>query len=248
LRELIRKAGKLLLLIRVPLFRRGLWRGRVAAGIEHKAVLTTREIDLVVDVGANRGQFSLAVRRWQPRAEIVAFEPLSGPADKYERLFAGDSRVRLHRIAIAPAAGRMPMHISGSEDASSLLAIGALQAKHFPGTRATDETMVDAAPLTDFVDAKRIAKSALLKIDVQGFELEVLKACGALLPLFSWIYVEASFVPLYDGQSLVDEVIAHLDRAGFKLAGVFNLQTTAEERLPLQADFLFERREMDTAV
>ena len=59
----------------------------------------------VVDIGANRGQFSLAVRRWAPGAKVFAFEPLSGPAARFRKVFKGDSKVILHQAAIGPETG-----------------------------------------------------------------------------------------------------------------------------------------------
>ena len=64
---------------------------------------------------------------------------------------------------------------------------------------------------------------ALLKFDVQGFELAALAGCAALLDRFAAVYVECSFLPLYAGQPLADEVLAHLRDQGFGLRGVFNL-------------------------
>jgi predicted RNA methylase len=58
--------------------------GRVLAGAEHRQVLR-RNLTTVVDIGANRGQFSLAVRQWTPRARVVAFEPMAGAATVFER-------------------------------------------------------------------------------------------------------------------------------------------------------------------
>ena len=78
---MIAKAAKLLRILRAGDWRAALRRHRVAAGVEHAVVL--RQLDscrAVVDIGANRGQFALAVRHVFPDARIVAFEPLPGPA------------------------------------------------------------------------------------------------------------------------------------------------------------------------
>ena len=77
---------------------------------------------------------------------------------------------------------------------------------------------------------------ALLKLDVQGFELAALKGCASLLDRFAAIYVECSFVPLYAGQPLADEVLEHLRTQGFRLAGIYNVAHDHEGRA-VQADF-----------
>jgi hypothetical protein len=81
---------------------------------------------------------------------------------------------------------------------------------------------------------------ALLKIDVQGFEMEVLRGAVEILSSFSSIYVECSFIELYSGQALINETIEFLYSAGFALAGLFN-QTTDSCGRPVQADVLFHR-------
>lgn len=65
---------------------RALVRNRVLAGAEHRHVLGPK-LATVLDIGANRGQFSLAVRRWAPGARVVAFEPLAGAAGRFLEVF-----------------------------------------------------------------------------------------------------------------------------------------------------------------
>ncbi len=99
---------------------------------------------------------------------------------------------------------------------------------------------VETGPLSRFVSAADLAAPALLKIDVQGFELEVLRGAGDLLSAFEHVYVEASFEALYEGQALADEVIAHMLAASFVEAGRHNVSLGPDGR-PIQADFLFRR-------
>jgi len=82
---------------------------------------------------------------------------------------------------------------------------------------------------------------ALLKLDVQGFELEALKGCEDLLHCFAWVYAECSFVELYEGQALADGVIAWLRERGCVLSGVYNMTYDKQGRA-VQADFLFCRK------
>jgi 23S rRNA U2552 (ribose-2'-O)-methylase RlmE/FtsJ len=65
-----------------------LLRYRVLAGAEHRHVLS-RNMNTVVDIGANRGQFSLAVRQWASKARVISFEPLSGPAAIFRKVSIG---------------------------------------------------------------------------------------------------------------------------------------------------------------
>lgn len=213
----------------------------VAPAIEHERILERLDFDFVADVGANRGQFSLVCRRLKPGARIVAFEPLPEPARIYREVFDGDDQVRLHQCALAPVRGEMAMHVSGRDDSSSLLPISSIQTDNFPGTEAVATLRVPTGPLSDFLTAEDLRARNLLKIDVQGYELEVLKSAEMLLPRFRWIYAECSFVPLYEGQALADDVTLWLKDRGFDLVRRVN-PTFGRDGGLLQMDFLFERR------
>jgi len=108
-----------------------------------------------------------------------------------------------------------------------------------------NSTMADPQGLAEAVDSDLIILRVplpffLLKLDVQGFELEVLKGCRSMLDYFSRVYVECSFVELYEGQALAHEVIDYLHQHGFRLSGVYNM-TYGKEGIAVQADFLFTK-------
>src|SRR5215213_874376 len=95
----VRQFRKLMRLLPSQGFRRGLQYG-VAAAVEHLSVVRGIELSTLIDVGANRGQFSLLVRTLHPGVKIYAFEPLSRPAAKFMSVFRGDPRTILHQCAI----------------------------------------------------------------------------------------------------------------------------------------------------
>lgn len=239
LRRRYQQLRKAFALSRDPVFRRGLFRG-IGASIEHRYLLSPLAPATVVDVGANVGQFSLLVRRLFPEAQVHAFEPLARPAERYRRLFAGDDKVHFHPFAIGPSARTQNMNVSAQDDSSSLLPISDRQVEFAPGTQAVGTEEVHIAPLDRFLSPMSIAAPALLKLDVQGFELEALKGCEALLPSFDHIYVEASFVALYEGQVLADELIEWLARRAFHIQGAGNPTYGSDGRM-VQLDILFRR-------
>lgn len=235
----LNRLDKLSQVIRSRRLLQALIQHRVLAGAEHRNVLT-RDLKMVVDIGANRGQFALAARRWSPQARVVSFEPLAGPADIFCREFEGDNQVVLHRTAIGPTSMKHQMHISARDDSSSLLPISSAQTAMFPGTGEVAITEVRVGPLNEFVVAEDVSAPAILKLDVQGFELDALRGCESLLHRFAWVYVECSFAELYEGQALAHEVIDWLHERGFVLSGVYNISYDREGKA-VQADFLFER-------
>ena len=220
-----------------PVFRRAVLAHGVAAGIEHRQVLAA-ELATVVDIGANRGQFTLAVRRWAPSARVFAFEPLPGPSALFRKVFRDDSRVILHQAAIGSEAGDATIHVSAADDSSSLLPISGLQQQLFPGTGEVGKDTIRVGRLADFVSGEDILAPAMLKLDVQGFELETLRGCEEMIGRFSYVYAECSFVELYKGQALADEVIAWLHARGFVLKGIYNMSYDRRGKA-VQGDFLF---------
>lgn len=239
--DLLAKARKLTGILAVPAWRRALLRQRVAAGVEHAGVLRKLgRVRTVVDIGANRGQFALIARKCFPGARIDSFEPLAEPADRFERVFAGDENVHLHRLAVGEREGGATIHVSRRDDSSSLLPITERQSALFPGTDEREIRTIRVAPLDSVLSAAKMSKPAMLKLDVQGFELQALHGCESLLSCFSYVYCECSFVELYEGQALAHEVLDYLQGHGFRLSGVYNL-TYDKRGMAVQADFLFSK-------
>lgn len=213
---------------------------RVAAAVEHLEAISFCTPATIIDVGANKGQFSVAVRGLRPSAVIHAFEPLPKAADHFASVFNRDRLVHLHRFAIGADSSISTFFVADREDSSSLLKPGSGQKEAY-GVGAREQIKVEVRPLGSVIDLAVLASPVLLKIDVQGTELDVLRGIESLDP-FDFIYVELSFVVLYDGQCLFDEVRAYLAGRGFSLRGVFN-QSVTPAFGPTQADCLFVRND-----
>ncbi len=218
----------------------------VAAGMEHTQVLLGLNCQTVIDIGANRGQFALVTRKCFPDSRIFSFEPLAIPASRFRSVFQKDPDIILHQVAIGPQTGETTIHVSAADDSSSLLPISPLQERLFPGTNEICTEMVKIGPLSDYVLPEEIVSPAMLKLDVQGYELEALQGCEELLDQFSYIYAECSFVELYSGQALADEIIAWLRERGWCLSGFYNMTYDRKGR-SIQADFLFENSHISSA-
>jgi len=238
-RYLPRRVRKLGQLLPNPVYRKGLKFG-VAAAVEHVGAMRSIPVATVIDVGANIGQFSLMTRANHPAAMIHAFEPLSAMADVYEKVFAGDQRVVLHRCAAGASASTSALNVSKQPDSSSLLPISDSQSILFPGTEQAGTEQVRVERIDDVIDAAKLHGPILVKLDVQGFELEALKGMPRVLERASWVYVEVSFTSLYTGQPLANEIAHWLNRNGFELTGIYNA-TYSGEGVNVQADLLFSR-------
>jgi FkbM family methyltransferase len=97
--------------------------------------------------------------------------------------------------------------VFAQNDSSALLAISSLQEEIFPETDEIGTAQISVAPLDDFLNQKLLVSPALLKLDVQGFELEALVGCESLLEKFKMVYCECLFIELYSSQKLAKDII-----------------------------------------
>ena len=116
-----------------------------------------------------------------------------------------------------------------------------MQSDLFPGATEKETRQVMVYPLSQLIDPASIPSASLLKIDVQGYELEVLQGCEDILQKFSHLYIECSFIELYEGQALAHQIIAWLEERNFVLSSVHNLYY-GKNGMALQGDFLFSQR------
>jgi FkbM family methyltransferase len=232
------RLNKLAVAVTNPVCWRAL-RAGVAPAIEHLGLLKSLNIDGIIDVGANRGQFTLACRLAKSGVSVVAFEPIPFEAATFRRIHGQCADVRLVESALGETAGTATLHLSHSADSSSLLPIGERQSALFRGTSEVGTLNVPVQRLDDLGAYWSGRHQQLLKLDVQGFELNVLKGGVDTLRSCAFVYAECSEVPLYDGQALRPEVSAFLSVHGFREADAFNRQYDGTQLI--QADYLYTR-------
>lgn len=179
-------------------------------------------IDLVTDVGTNRGQFALEIRRGGYGGRILSIEPLIAPYEELSRSVAPDERSAVIRSAVGPRPGTATMHVAASAGASSsLLPMLDLHSRAAPEARFIADERVDVATLDDLVQPYESDEAKVFtKLDVQGYELRVLESGTATLESSSLVQVEMSLLPLYDTAPTFREVIEFMEERGFRLVGL----------------------------
>jgi FkbM family methyltransferase len=237
----LRQARKLLRVLPHRSWWRGLRYG-VAPTVEHQALPLDADYRSIIDVGANKGQFALFARARFPAAELHCFEPLAEPFAVCSRLFRADSAAHLYQFAAGARDEVREIHIARRADSSSLLGISARQTSRFPGTEEAGRQLVEVRSLDHVSALSRLPRPTLLKVDVQGFELEVFRGAQRLLSeAIDTVLVECSFVDFYDGQPLFDQVYCFLRRSGYALrAG--RISAAASDGSWEQGDFVFQRQ------
>jgi FkbM family methyltransferase len=175
-------------------------------------------IDLVLDVGANEGQYARGLRSLGYRGRIMSFEPLPDAFAVLAAAAASDPSWDVHNVAVGAAPGRLPMHVADNSVSSSLLAVTATSTEAAPESRASRTVEVAVITLAETLAAHTGAR-ILLKIDTQGYEWQVLEGCGGALAHTLMLDIEMSLAPLYAGQALFDAVDAHVVGQGFRRIG-----------------------------
>ena len=181
------------------------------------AVLDRFEIAVVLDVGANVGQYGTALREWGYAGRIVSFEPLAEAHRRLEQRAAADPAWRVApRMAIGDRDGEVEIEVSAESDMSSVLPQTDLLRRISPSSRVVGREMVPIRRLDGVVeDYVNADDGVFLKIDTQGFEAQVLAGARHLLPRLQGVQVEMSLVRCYEGERDFRDLIDDLADAGF---------------------------------
>jgi FkbM family methyltransferase len=202
--------------------------------------MTLMGIDLVIDVGANRGQFGLEIRRAGYRGSIVSIEPLAAPHRQLSQLADKDGRWTAIRSAVGPQAGSAAIHVAANGGASSsFLPMLELHAHEAPAAQYVADELVDVATLDDIaLPHLQHGAATFTKIDVQGYELQVLAGGPTTVARSSLVQIEMSLSPLYEGAPTYRDILEAMGQRGFQLVGI-EPGFAAHTGLLLQADGLF---------
>jgi FkbM family methyltransferase len=207
------------------------------------AALRHFNIDLVIDIGANEGQFANELRAGGYSGRIVSFEPLSSAHGRLLQVSGGDTAWHVHpRCALGDRLGEIELNISGNSVSSSILPMltshsSAAPESAYLGHESVPLITLDSVAQTYFEGAK----APFLKIDTQGYEWQVLDGARATLPRVSGIQMELSLVPLYEGQRLWRECIDRLEAEGFVLWALQPVFVDPATGRTLQLDGIFYR-------
>lgn len=210
---------------------------RITAG-EYKW-LQDSNIKTVLDVGANEGQFAKFIYTILPHSQIYSFEPLPRPFAKLEILKKEIPSLQCYQFAIGSTNGEMDMHSNEFSPSSSLLSMTELHSSTFPYTKNSVLQKVPIRTLDSLLSEMKLQKNILLKIDVQGFEMEVIKGSKELLEKASILIVETSFQELYKDQPLFYEVYKYLVDRNFIYHGNFDQMHSTINGEVLQSDAIF---------
>jgi FkbM family methyltransferase len=177
-------------------------------------------VPTVLDIGANYGQSVENYLSLFPKAKIISFEPIPEMADLFEKTYGKNESVTLHRIALSDIEGILPFYKTRNQAASSLLPPEEFIMKLSVNHNYDYEILEIPVTTIDLLIRKKIIERPdIMKIDVQGGELAVLKGAESFLRNQDvlLIYLEITHAETYKNQSVFSELITFLTEMNYIL-------------------------------
>jgi len=181
------------------------------------------KITCLVDVGANVGQFGLDMRRHGYGGQIVSFEPVAETFNELSRTVKYDQLWSAFQIGLGSNESVKTINISGNDGlSSSLFEMKSTHITNFPESRTISTQKVKIFSLDAQLKTLGIdPQSILLKIDVQGYEAEVLKGASLSLSKIPLCYLEVSLQPLYEGEMALLPILNMLSVDGHEVIDIY---------------------------
>jgi FkbM family methyltransferase len=212
-------------------------------------LLREHRIGLVLDVGANEGEYGGMLRQAGYQGRIVSFEPLAGPGRALRRKADADPHWTVLPYALGEESGTVTINVSGNRGASSsVLPMLDRHSEAAPHARYTGTEEVRLRRLDElWPELVTADERVFLKLDVQGYEAQVLRGAGSHPKECHGLQIETSFVPLYEGSMLLRETLALAQgELGMTPMAVIPGYIDPRTGQMLQADFVLFRAERDS--
>jgi FkbM family methyltransferase len=204
-------------------------------------VLSSLEVELVLDVGANRGQFASGLRAAGYSGQIRSFEPVSDAFQELARRAAKDPYWDAFRSAVGSDIGTKQINVASNHAASSsFLPLMQAHAEAAPDIQYVRVEQVPISTLDALTVDLEPARRVCIKIDTQGYEREVLAGSTGTIQQAQAVLMEVSFVELYEGSLLLPEALSMMEQQGFVVGGVERGFCHPSGQV-LQADMIFVR-------
>lgn len=188
-----------------------------------RSIIERYEINVVIDVGANEGQFAQKLRSFYFE-DIFSFEPVTFAFKKLVKAASSDLNWHVYKLALGGQESNQTINVSDETIFSSLLRTNNYCIQSFAGSAQGKKEIVSIRRLDELLDKivpdienKRI----FLKMDTQGYDTEVFKGLGKKLKHVIALQTEVSLIPIYEGMPHWTESISIYEKAGFGVIGMF---------------------------
>ena len=204
------------------------------------AMVRAQGIDLILDIGANEGQYGHKMRQLGYTGRLVSFEPAPDAFLRLEARSARDPHWEVCNYALGAAEDTVHLNLSANSSSSSLLPILQCHLESDPNARFIDSVPVPMKRLDSvFHHLAPQARTLMVKIDAQGYEKQILDGASAVMEHIRLLQLEMSLVPLYDTETLFQDWLPQLSSLGFELISLENGFYNSNTGRLLQVDGIF---------
>lgn len=207
------------------------------------ALLKMYRANCVIDVGAHRGQYAQRLRRAGYRGDIVSFEPVPEAFQRLHRAAARDPKWTVHQLALGRADGSTTMNVVPGT-LSSLLPATRFGAGRYQRLQEPEEVTVEVRRLDGLLDAvtAHVEKPRpYLKLDTQGYDLEVFAGLGERAREFVGLQSEVALMRIYAGMPRMCEALETYEAAGFEVSGLYPVSRQSRTARVLEYDCVMVR-------
>lgn len=199
-------------------------------------------IDVFIDVGANVGQFGRKLRELGFDKEILSFEPLASEFTDLDQLCCADPRWDCLNVGLGSANQTLLFCRTENSVSSSILRPTEISIAANKGTTVSSKEQIKVAVLDEVISSRGLQNSSnALKIDAQGYELEVLRGASKTLLQTQLLIIELSFQEFYEGQPLIEDMVPVLRNKGFSPSVIHPCWENFENMEMYQVDAWFVR-------
>ena len=208
-----------------------------------KKLLEFYDVDIVLDIGANTGQFARVLRDdLDYKNKIISFEPLSSAFNLLDANAKNDLNWDVYNIALGEAEEKSEINIAGNSYSSSILEMLPSHIKSAPESRYISTETIEVKRLDSiFSSLCKVTNNIYMKIDTQEFEKKVLNGAENSLTHIDTVQMEMSLVPLYKGEWTFNEMCMLMSGEGYNLVSIETGFTDQASGQLLQVDGIFHR-------
>lgn len=192
-----------------------------------------RNVKTLIDIGSNKGQFSILLRDFFPNIKIYSFDPIKEEIDIQKKIHL-KKNIKFYNFALGNKDKKVFLNITSRIDSSSIL-IPTI--KNDIRYKTIEKRLIQLKKLDDLIRGNKIKKSIVMKLDVQGYELEVLYGAKNFLKYVDYLILEISFQKIYKSQSSIKKLLNFLKLNNFVEKKRCNISYLNHSKI--QADVLF---------
>jgi FkbM family methyltransferase len=185
-----------------------------------------RKPNVIFDCGANIGFVTYQYTQKFKEATIYSFEPNPNVFKQLAKQYYGNNKVVCINAGIGSESGKMTFFVNKNSGTSSFLSPTEYHMNNM-ASHTVKSQVVEILSIDDVMKKNNIDHIDILKLDIEGFEIEAMKGIINLKEKVSFIYAEVNFIPTYEGQPLIEDVIAYCRNQGFHFLNFYGINETS---------------------